>query len=108
MKTEKEFTVAFKEKNPIVETSGSGTGTYKWQRYLDGIDMRFGYLTRKSAEIARAKSAKEAYLSYQYTEAEISCPKCGKKTTQDIIDRMGKCWDCEKKDPAYDHMAGVR
>ncbi len=108
MKTKKEYVADYKNMNPIVETSGTGTGTYKWHKYLDGIDLRYGFDTRKAAEMARAEAAKEAYQMYEYKQTKVSCPSCGKETTQEILDNMAKCWDCEKKNPAYDYMAVVR
>jgi hypothetical protein len=61
-KEERKFIAEFKREHPICETSGSGTGTWKWVTYLDGIDMRYGHRTKAEAERARGKAARKAWL----------------------------------------------
>lgn len=96
MKVEKQFIAEFKEQNAIVETSGSGTGTFKWRKYLDGIDMRYGHNTRRSAEMDRSREAKESYQYYAEKETKATC-KCGQETTQEQMGAVGECWECWKK-----------
>ena len=64
----------YKENHPIRETSGSGTGTWKWVRYLDGIDMRYGHETKAGAERARGKAARLQAANDEYNETH--CPLC--------------------------------
>lgn len=92
MNTQK-FVEEFKKNNPIVECSGHGPA-WKWRRYLDGIDLRYGCRTKKAAEMERAKAAKEAAIIADDYETPIPCPKCGKQTKRDIINYVGTCLDC--------------
>jgi len=93
MEREKDFIADFKAKNPILETSGSGTGTYKYQKYLGGIDLRYGFTTRKAAEMDRAKMAKEAYYYYADGERIVECPNCGKEVKNNQT-HEGRCVHC--------------
>jgi hypothetical protein len=96
MKTRKQFVAEFKEKNPIVETSGTGSGTYKYQRYLTGIDLRYGFTSRKAAEMDRAKTANAAYYYYADGERIVVCASC----KSSILNRQtheGRCINCYGK-----------
>jgi len=97
MQTQKEFISNFKNQNPIRETSGSGTGTYKWKRYLDGIDLRYGHNSRKSAEMSRARAAGEAWATYAHQNESVPCPKCGKLEKRQTMEITGECNDCMLK-----------
>lgn len=62
MKTEKDkYIEEYKKSNHIFDCLGCGAGRWKW-RMVDGcIDLRYGHNTKKSAEMARAESAKLAW-----------------------------------------------
>ena len=101
VKTWSRFFAEFKSKNPIRETSGSGTGTYKWRRYLDGIDMRFGHPTLAGAQRALAKRARLEYAIHLSEEQPVICPRCKKSTTAKWVssyDAPGMCKECCEKE----------
>lgn len=101
MKTTKEeakFVTEFKSAHPIRETSGSGTGTFKWVRYLDGIDMRFGHTTKAGAERARGKAAREAWAMHVYNNELVACPRCGKQERRGVMEISGECNACMMMD----------
>ena len=95
---QRKWIAEFKSANPIVETTcGSGTGIYKWVRYLDGIDMRYGHDTRKGAEVARGAAAMEAWAMHALKNSFIGCPRCHKPGRRYEIDQTGECAECLKR-----------
>jgi hypothetical protein len=97
MKTTKEetkFVSEFKTAHPICETRGRGTGTFKWVRYLDGIDMRFGHATKAGAERARGRAAREAWAMHSHDNEMVPCPRCGKQERRATMEISGECNDC--------------
>jgi len=92
--TEAKFLREFKSAHPVYETGGSGTGTWKWVRYLDGIDMRYGHDTKAGAERARGKAAREAWAMHSFENEMIECPRCKKQARRKEIDITGECNAC--------------
>lgn len=94
--TEKEQYIAdFKANNPIRDCLGCGP-RFKWVRYLDGIDLRYGHNSRKSAEMARAKSARESWAMYELGQQSEIC-HCGGISNHQTIDALGECITCSER-----------
>lgn len=98
MKSWKNYFEEFKNDYPIRDCLGSTGGRWKWRRYLDGIDLRYGHPTKRSAQVDRAKCAREEYAVYLRQEEKIPCSICGEMYPRaDLYPFDGHCWPCEKK-----------
>lgn len=86
----------FKQNNPIYDCLGSTGGRWKWRRYLDGIDLRYGHATKKSAEMDRAKVARGAWELELYYSELIPCPICKKPIQRRIVEAIGGCVEHEE------------
>lgn len=94
MKTQKEYIKDFKDTHPISEWPGDLNGLWKWARVQDCIDLRYGYDSRKAAEMDRAECAKAACGAYLRENEVISCSRCGGETTTEWIEKTGQCLSC--------------
>ena len=94
MKEEATFVTEFKTAHPIRETSGTGTGTFKWIRYSDGLDLRFGNATQAAARRERARAARENWVLHCYNNEMVPCPICGKHERRITMEIGGVCDNC--------------
>jgi hypothetical protein len=83
----------FKNDNPIHDCLGCTGGRWKWQRYLDGIDLRYGYNSKRMAELARVDAAKKHAAEIIYNDEPVACG-CGKMMPRYEYDAIGMCANC--------------